>query len=55
MGLQDQAKAKNIKGKIPEATGDRTDNHEALAKGKAKQVETKVHDEVEEVKDKAKK
>ncbi|MDA0268522.1 MAG: CsbD family protein [Cyanobacteria bacterium] len=56
MSLQDRAKAtaKNIEGKVQEAVGDVTDNHEAQVKGKAKQEEAKVRQKVEDVKDKAK-
>jgi uncharacterized protein YjbJ (UPF0337 family) len=57
MSLQDKAKAaaKDVEGKVQEATGDLTGNHEAQAKGKAKQAEAKVIRQVEELKDDAKK
>jgi uncharacterized protein YjbJ (UPF0337 family) len=44
MSLQDKAKAaaKNVEGKVQEAAGDLTGNHEAQAKGKAKQAQAKV-------------
>jgi uncharacterized protein YjbJ (UPF0337 family) len=44
MSLQDKAKAaaKNVEGKVQEAVGDLTGNHEAQAKGKAKQAQAKV-------------
>lgn len=56
MGLQDKAKAavKKVQGKVQETAGDMTDNHEAQAKGKAKQTEAEMSDSVEEVKDKTK-
>jgi uncharacterized protein YjbJ (UPF0337 family) len=56
MSLQDKAKAaaKNVEGKVQEAAGDLTDNHEAQAKGKAKQAQAKVSQKVEDVKDGAK-
>ncbi len=57
MSLQDKAKAaaKNVEGKVQEAVGDLTGNHEAQAKGKAKQAEAKVTQKVEKLKDDAKK
>jgi uncharacterized protein YjbJ (UPF0337 family) len=56
MGLKDKAKsaAKNLEGKVQEATGDLTGNQEAKVKGKAKQVEAKTQQKVEEVKDEVK-
>lgn len=56
MSLKDRAKAtaKNIEGKVQETVGDLTGNHEAQAKGKAKQGEAKVRQKVEDVKDEAK-
>ena len=57
MSLQNKAKAaaKNVEGKVQEAVGDLTGNHEAQAKGKAKQAQAKVAQNVEELKDDAKK
>lgn len=57
MSLKDQAKtaARDVEGKVQEATGDLTGNQEAQAKGKAKQAEAKVTKKVEELKDDAKK
>jgi uncharacterized protein YjbJ (UPF0337 family) len=49
-----QAAAKNVEGKIQEAAGDLTGNHEAQVKGKAKQAEAKVRQAVEDVKDEVK-
>ncbi|MGY6528654.1 MAG: CsbD family protein [Cyanobacterium sp.] len=56
MGLKDKAKAtaKNIEGKAQEAMGNVTGDPETEAKGKAKQVEAKVKNAGESVKDKAK-
>lgn len=56
MSLKDKAKAtaKNVEGKVQEAAGELTGNHEAQAKGKAKQAEAKVRQTVEDVKDEAK-
>jgi uncharacterized protein YjbJ (UPF0337 family) len=53
MSLENKAKATatNIEGKVQEAVGDLTGNHEAHAKGKAKQAEAKVSQTVEELKD----
>jgi uncharacterized protein YjbJ (UPF0337 family) len=53
MSLENKAKAtaKNIEGKVQEAVGDLTGNHEAQAKGKAKQAEAQVSQTVEELKD----
>jgi uncharacterized protein YjbJ (UPF0337 family) len=57
MSLQDRAKAiaKNIEGKIQETVGDLTGDRKQKAEGKAKQMEAKVINAVENVKDKAKK
>jgi uncharacterized protein YjbJ (UPF0337 family) len=57
MSLQYKAKAaaKNVEGKVQEAVGDLTGNHEAQAKGKAKQAQAKVTQNIEELKDDAKK
>ena len=57
MGLKDKAKAtaKNIEGKTQEAIGNITGDPETEAKGKAKQVEAKVHHTSENVKDEVKK
>jgi uncharacterized protein YjbJ (UPF0337 family) len=57
MSLQNKAKAaaKNVEGKVQEAVGDLTGNHEAQAKGKAKQAQAKVTQNIEELKDDAKK
>jgi uncharacterized protein YjbJ (UPF0337 family) len=56
MSLKDKVKAaaKNVEGKVQEAAGDLTGNHEAQAKGKAKQAEAKISQKVEDVKDDAK-
>ncbi|MEL6779669.1 MAG: CsbD family protein [Cyanobacteria bacterium J06597_16] len=53
MGLDDRAKAaaKDVEGKVQEAAGKATDNKEAQAKGKAKQVEASATNAVEDVKD----
>ena len=53
MGLDDRAKAtaKDIAGKAQEAIGKATDNKEAQAKGKAKQVEADATHTKEDVKD----
>ena len=57
MSLEDRAKAtaKDLEGKDQDAAGKVTDNHEAQAKGKAKQAEAKVRHAAEDVKDEAKK
>jgi uncharacterized protein YjbJ (UPF0337 family) len=57
MSLENKAKAtvKNIEGKVQETAGDLTGNHEAQAKGKAKQAEAKVNKKAEDLKDDAKK
>lgn len=57
MSIEDRAKAtaKDVEGKAQEAVGDLTDNHEAQAKGKAKQAEAKVRHTAEDGKDKVKK
>jgi uncharacterized protein YjbJ (UPF0337 family) len=56
MSIENRAKAaaKNVEGKVEEAAGKLTDNHEAQAKGKAKQVEADLRNASEDVKDKAK-
>ena len=56
MGIQDRAKAtaKDIEGKVQDAAGKLTDDPQAQAAGKAKQVEAKVRHAVEDVKDEAK-
>jgi uncharacterized protein YjbJ (UPF0337 family) len=53
MSFKDKAKAaaKNVEGKVQEAAGDLTGNHEAQAKGKAKQAKAEVSQKVEDVKD----
>ena len=53
MGLDDRAKAaaKDVEGKVQEAAGKATDNTEAEAKGKAKQVEASATNTKEDVKD----
>lgn len=53
MGLDDRAKAaaKDVEGKVQEAAGKATDNKEAQAKGKAKQVEASATNAAEDVKD----
>lgn len=53
MGLGDKAKAtaKDIEGKVQEAAGKVTDNKEAQAKGKAKQVEASAEKAKENAKD----
>jgi uncharacterized protein YjbJ (UPF0337 family) len=57
MSIEDRAKAaaKKVEGKIEETIGNLSDNHEAQAKGKAKQVEADVRNAVEDSKDEAKK
>ena len=57
MNIEDRAKAaaKNVEGKIEETIGNLTGNHEAQAKGKAKQAEASVRNTVEDVKDQTKK
>lgn len=57
MSLKNKAKAiaKNIEGKVQEAAGALTDNHEDRARGKAKQAEAQVRHRTEEIKDAAKK
>lgn len=57
MSLTDKAKAaaKKVEGKVEETTGDLTGNHEAQAKGKAKQAEGDVRNAVEDGKDNVKK
>jgi uncharacterized protein YjbJ (UPF0337 family) len=57
MSIKNRAKAtsKNIEGKIEETAGDLTGNHEAQAKGRAKQGEAKLQNAIEDIKDKAKK
>lgn len=53
MSLEDKAKAtaKDIEGKAQEAAGKMTDNKEAQAKGKAKQMEADATRAKENVKD----
>jgi len=57
MSLQDRAKAiaKNIEGKIQETVGDLTGDNKQKVEGKAKQMEAKAINTVEDVKDQAKK
>ncbi len=57
MSLEDRAKAtaKDIEGKVQEAAGKATDNNEAQAKGKAKQVEASARHATEDAKDGVKK
>lgn len=56
MGLDDRAKAaaKDVEGKVQEAAGKATDNKEAQAKGKGKQVESSATNAKEDVKDSVK-
>lgn len=56
MGLKDKAKAtaKKVEGKVEEAAGNLTGNHEAQAKGKAKQVEGEARTIAEDGKDNVK-
>lgn len=53
MSIEDKAKAaaKDLEGKAQEAIGKATDNNEAQAKGKAKQVEASATKAKENVKD----
>ena len=53
MSLEDKAKAaaKDIEGKAQEAAGKMTDNKEAQAKGKAKQMEADATRTKENIKD----
>ncbi|USR93148.1 CsbD family protein [Phormidium yuhuli AB48] len=53
MGLDDKMKAaaQNLEGKAQEAAGKMTDNREAQAKGKAKQVEAQARKAGEDLKD----
>ncbi|WP_017298279.1 CsbD family protein [Nodosilinea nodulosa] len=57
MSIEDRVKAaaKNAEGKIEEAVGDLTGNHEAQVKGKAKQAEANVRNAAEDIKDQVKK
>lgn len=57
MSLENKAKAtaKKVEGKVEETAGDLTGNHEAQAKGKAKQAEGDMRNTVEDGKDKVKK
>ncbi len=57
MSLQDRAKAiaKNIEGKIQETVGDLTGDNKQKVQGKAKQMQAKAINAVENLKDKAKK
>jgi uncharacterized protein YjbJ (UPF0337 family) len=48
------AAAKNIEGNVEETVGNLTGNHEAQAKGKAKQAQANVNQKVEDIKDDAK-
>jgi uncharacterized protein YjbJ (UPF0337 family) len=56
MSIENRAKAtaKDAEGKLQEAIGKVTDNHEAQLKGKAKQGEAEMRHAVEDTKDKAK-
>ncbi|WP_026072421.1 CsbD family protein [Nodosilinea nodulosa] len=56
MSIEDRAKAaaKDVEGKLQEAGGKLTGNHEAQIKGKAKQAEADVRNTVEDAKDKTK-
>jgi uncharacterized protein YjbJ (UPF0337 family) len=53
MSLSEKAKAaaKDVEGKVQEAAGKATDNHEAQVKGKAKQAEASVTKAKEDAKD----
>jgi uncharacterized protein YjbJ (UPF0337 family) len=57
MSLEDRVKAtaKNIEGKVQEAVGNITGDRQALAEGKAKQVEAQGRHVVEDIKDNLKK
>lgn len=57
MSIKDRAKAaaKKVEGKIEETAGDLTGNHEAQAKGKAKQAEGDLRNTIEDGKDQVKK
>jgi uncharacterized protein YjbJ (UPF0337 family) len=57
MSLEDRVKAtaKNIEGKVQEAVGNITGDRQALAEGKAKQVEAQGSHVVEDIKDNLKK
>lgn len=57
MSIENRAKAtaKKVGGKIEETAGDLSGNHEAQAKGKAKQAEGDARNTVEDGKDKVKK
>ena len=57
MSIENRAKAtaKDVEGKVQEAAGKLTDNHEAQAKGQATQVEADLRNAAEDVKDEAKK
>jgi uncharacterized protein YjbJ (UPF0337 family) len=57
MSIEDRAKAaaKKVEGKVEETVGDLTGNHEAQAKGKAKQAEGDLRNSVEDAKDQVKK
>ncbi len=56
MGLEDRAKAaaKNLEGKAQEALGELTGDEKAKLEGKAKQVQAKVENAKEDLKDAAK-
>ncbi len=53
MSINDRAKAaaKKVEGKTQEVLGDVTGNHEAQAKGKAKQAEGDMRNAIEDGKD----
>jgi uncharacterized protein YjbJ (UPF0337 family) len=57
MSIEDRIKAtaKNVEGKIQEAVGEVTGDPQDKAEGKAKQAESRVRHEVENVKDEVKK
>jgi uncharacterized protein YjbJ (UPF0337 family) len=56
MGIKDRAEAtaKNVEGKVKEASGEMTGDNSQKAEGKAKQGEAQVQHAKEDVKDKAK-
>ncbi|HZG37077.1 MAG TPA: CsbD family protein [Nodosilinea sp.] len=56
MSIEDRAKAtaKDVEGKVQEGAGKVTGDHEAEAKGKAKQAESDLSHGVEDVKDNVK-
>jgi uncharacterized protein YjbJ (UPF0337 family) len=49
-----KAAAKNVEGKVEEAIGDLTNNHEAQFKGQAKQAEASIRNATEDLKDEVK-